>query len=134
MSAESRADLTKPDLIKPTPAKEVVNTNKVQKKHVNVTSTLLTKPDKYKNLLLALTPNGKCVGIKLDYGKPESFESETEKEAWLENAAKKALALRDTIENGTVQIDNIKDMLDLNPCAPIHQIERMKQEKNIGLK
>lgn len=76
----------------------------------------------HNNLLLAFIPPAKCIGIKLDYQKPESFESAEEKSQWEENAQKDAEELKVKLEAGTIKLDAIKDRIVVNPPrAKIHR-------------
>lgn len=100
---------------------------------ITATSTLITKPEKHKNLLLAITPDGKCVGVKLDKNKPDSFASDSDRISWQKSTAKAAFKLKEDIESGKTDIGSVREQLDLNPNVPIHQIERMKHDMGIGL-
>ncbi|XP_061396566.1 PC4 and SFRS1-interacting protein [Musca vetustissima] len=73
------------------------------------------------NLLLAFVPPAKCVGIKLDYQKPETFETPEEKEKWEENALKEAEELKTKLEMGTIKLDSVWDRVVVNPSrSKIH--------------
>ncbi|XP_037926674.1 hepatoma-derived growth factor-related protein 2 isoform X2 [Hermetia illucens] len=98
---------------------------------ITATSTLITKPEKHKNLLLAITPDGKCVGVKLDKNKPDSFASDSDRISWQKSTAKAAFKLKEDIESGKTDIGSVREQLDLNPNVPIHQIERMKHDMGI---
>ncbi|XP_067619784.1 PC4 and SFRS1-interacting protein [Eurosta solidaginis] len=80
------------------------------------------KSDIYNNLLLAFVPPAKCVGIKLDYGKPESFASTAELAQWEEKARKEAEELKEKLEIGQIKLEAVKDRVIINPPrAKIHQ-------------
>ncbi|XP_075148568.1 JIL-1 anchoring and stabilizing protein [Haematobia irritans] len=73
------------------------------------------KTEVLNNLLLAFVPPARCVGIKLDYLKPESFETPEEKLMWEENAQKEAEELKVKLEMGTVKVDSVMDRVVVNP-------------------
>uniref|UniRef100_A0A1I8P5B0 PWWP domain-containing protein n=1 Tax=Stomoxys calcitrans TaxID=35570 RepID=A0A1I8P5B0_STOCA len=73
------------------------------------------KTEVLNNLVLAFVPPARCVGIKLDYQKPESFETAEEKLKWEENAQKEAEELKAKLEMGTIKIDAVMDRVVLNP-------------------
>lgn len=82
------------------------------------------KPEVQNNLLLAYTTSNKCVGIKLDYMKPETFEDEAAKKQWEDNMRKECYILKEKIEHGLVKVDSVKDRLILNPNrSRIHKDE-----------
>ncbi|XP_055849743.1 hepatoma-derived growth factor-related protein 2 isoform X1 [Episyrphus balteatus] len=82
------------------------------------------KSDIQNNLLLAYTTSNKCVGIKLDFMKPETFEDEAAKKQWEENMRKECYVLKEKIEHGIVKVDSIKERLVLNPNrSRIHKEE-----------
>lgn len=73
------------------------------------------KPEIQNDLLLAYTQAGKCVGIKLDYEKPETFADEAEKKLWEDNMRKECYNLKEKIELGLVKVDALKERVVLNP-------------------
>ncbi|XP_073816575.1 JIL-1 anchoring and stabilizing protein isoform X1 [Musca autumnalis] len=66
------------------------------------------------NLLLVFAPPAKCIGIKLDYMKPETFDTPEEKQKWEENALKEAEELKAKLEMGTIKYDSILDRVVVN--------------------
>ncbi|XP_011178202.1 PC4 and SFRS1-interacting protein [Zeugodacus cucurbitae] len=80
------------------------------------------KSEVYNNLLLAFVPPAKCVGIKLDYGKPESFATPAERTKWEEKSRKEAGDLKEKLEIGQIKLDAVKDRVIINPPrSKIHQ-------------
>lgn len=80
------------------------------------------KSEVYNNLLLAFVPPAKCVGIKLDYGKPESFATPAERVKWEEKSRKEAGDLKEKLEIGQIKVDAVKDRVIVNPPrSKIHQ-------------
>ncbi|XP_054737106.1 PC4 and SFRS1-interacting protein [Anastrepha obliqua] len=80
------------------------------------------KSEVYNNLLLAFVPPAKCVGIKLDFGKPESFLNTAERTHWEEKARKEAEELKEKLEIGQIKLEAVKDRIIINPPrAKIHQ-------------
>ncbi|XP_017491051.1 PREDICTED: PC4 and SFRS1-interacting protein [Rhagoletis zephyria] len=80
------------------------------------------KSELFNNLLLAFVPPAKCVGIKLDFGKPESFPSTAERTKWEEKARKDAEELKEKLEIGQIKLEAVKDRVIINPPrAKIHQ-------------
>lgn len=74
-----------------------------------------TKNEFLNNLLLAFVPPAKCVGIKLDYLKPETFETPEDKQKWEENALKEAEELKTKLEMGAIKLDSVLDRVVVNP-------------------
>ncbi|XP_011211564.2 PC4 and SFRS1-interacting protein [Bactrocera dorsalis] len=80
------------------------------------------KSEVYNNLLLAFVPPAKCVGIKLDYGKPETFATPAERIKWEEKSRKEAGDLKEKLEIGQIKLDAVKDRVIVNPPrSKIHQ-------------
>ncbi|XP_039962138.1 hepatoma-derived growth factor-related protein 2 [Bactrocera neohumeralis] len=81
-----------------------------------------SKSEIYNNLLLAFVPPAKCVGIKLDYGKPETFATPAERIKWEEKSRKEAGDLKEKLEIGQIKLDAVKDRVIVNPPrSKIHQ-------------
>ena len=95
--------------VKPKTAKK----SSSQKPTAAVTPTV--KVDQADNLLLVFMPPHKCVGIKLDFEKPESFESAAKRLEWEENASKYAIELKRKLELGEVRVQDVKERLIFNP-------------------
>ncbi|KAG4066937.1 hypothetical protein HA402_007685 [Bradysia odoriphaga] len=67
------------------------------------------------DLLLAITPDGRCIGIKVKCGMPDSFDTELGLQQWLKEAGEKAVDLKNQIESGACSVESVKDQLDMNP-------------------
>lgn len=85
----------------------------------------------FDNVLLAVLPDGRCVGINLDCNKPEQFENDEEKKKWFEENTKAALDIKDKLQSGTIDIETVKHMLDMNPQIPDYHLEKMKLDKKV---
>lgn len=85
------------------------------------------------DLLLAITPNGECVGIKAKYGMPDTFETEQSRHEWLNDAAKRAIDLKDKIENGVCDVESLAERLQLKPKLSPELIEILISESRAGL-
>lgn len=114
---------TGPELI-PEPLKETQFNNV----DVNNADDILEK-----NLLLAITPDEKCIGIKVKYGMPESFDNAQSREEWLKESVKRSLELKSRIEMGTTTIESVKDMIDMKPSISEAMIAKLIAERRIGL-
>ncbi|XP_018802848.1 PREDICTED: PC4 and SFRS1-interacting protein [Bactrocera latifrons] len=87
-----------------------------------VKNSASNKSEVYNNLLLAFVPPAKCVGIKLDYGKPETFATPAERIKWEEKSRKEAGDLKEKLEIGQIKLDAVKDRVIVNPPrSKIHQ-------------
>lgn len=73
------------------------------------------KTEVVNNLLLAFVPPAKCIGIKLDFEKPDLFETAAEKRQWEEQARKEAEELKEQLEMGSIKLEDIRDRVVLNP-------------------
>lgn len=73
------------------------------------------KTEVHNNLLLAFVPPAKCIGIRLDYQKPEIFDSPEAKRLWEEQAQKDAEELKDQLELGSVKVESVKERVVINP-------------------
>ncbi|XP_037958826.1 uncharacterized protein LOC119688215, partial [Teleopsis dalmanni] len=78
------------------------------------------KPWVYDNKLLAFIPPANCIAIKLDYKKPESFASVTERLQWEAAALVEANKLKDQLENGEIKPRLVAHRLVLN--VPIWEL------------
>lgn len=85
------------------------------------------------NLLLAITPEGGCVGIKVKYGMPESFDSEHSHQEWLKEAAERAIDLKYQIESGACSVESAKDKLDMKPKLDAAAIDELVAASRAGL-
>ncbi|KAJ6643145.1 Hepatoma-derived growth factor [Pseudolycoriella hygida] len=73
------------------------------------------------DLLLANTPDGDFVGIRVKYGMPQSFDDEENRQNWLKQAVKRSIELKKDIESHTKSIENLKDEIDTNLSHPFIQ-------------
>lgn len=87
-----------------------------------ITPTVKTKAEVQNNLVLAFVPPARCIGIRLDYQKPEKFETPEEKLLWEEKARKEAEELKVKLELGSVKIESVQARVVINPSrSKIHQ-------------
>lgn len=84
-------------------------------------------------LLLAITPDGACVGINVKYGMPESFDTEQSRQEWHEKAGDRAIDLKDQIESGACSVESVKDKLNMKPNIPAAMIEKLVSRFRAGL-
>lgn len=84
------------------------------------------------DLLLAITPDGECIGIKVKYGMPDSFDTDLGRQQWLKEAAAKAVDLKYEIESGACPVDSVKDRLDMKPNLSSDLIEKLAAESRSG--
>ncbi|KAI9578188.1 PC4 and SFRS1-interacting protein isoform X1 [Glossina fuscipes] len=103
-----------PSEVKPKSGKK---SNSSVKPVATITPTVKSgnKTEVINNLLLAFVPPAKCIGIKLDYEKPELFETAAEKRQWEEQARKEAQELKEQLEMGSIKLEDIRDRVVLNP-------------------
>uniref|UniRef100_A0A1A9WV81 PWWP domain-containing protein n=1 Tax=Glossina brevipalpis TaxID=37001 RepID=A0A1A9WV81_9MUSC len=82
-----------------------------------ITPTVKTgnKTEVINNLLLAFIPPAKCIGIKLDFEKPDLFETSMEMRQWEEQARKEAEELKEQLEMGSIKLEDVKERVVLNP-------------------
>lgn len=80
------------------------------------------KSEVQNNLLLALIPPAKCIGIKLDFQKPTMFDSPEAKRLWEEESLKEAEELKVKLEMGSIKIEAVRDRIVINPSrSKIHR-------------
>lgn len=108
---------------------EPVVVKDVPSRHIVVKSAGKIQSD---DLMLTVTPDGKCIGIKVKYGMPDSFDTELGHQEWLIEAGKKAVHLKDEIESGARSIDSVKDQLDINPHLSPKLIKALVAESRSG--
>lgn len=60
-------------------------------------------------------PTSKCLGIKVDYGKPTSFESVAAEAAWMENAREEAIELKQKLESGQMDAESMPERIIIEP-------------------
>lgn len=108
-----------PDVIKETPSQADGITNIQEDIQTN-------------DLLLAITPDGVCIGVKAKYGMPESFDTERDRNEWLKLAAEKAIDLKNQIESGACSVESVKDMIDTEPNLPTDVMEKLVAKNRSG--
>lgn len=85
------------------------------------------------DLLLAMTPDGGCIGIKVKYGMPESFDTEQSLRQWLNEARERAIDLKNQIESGACTVDSVKQKLDMKPNLSEAMIAQLVGNNRKGL-
>lgn len=100
---------------------------------LKVAGQLIDKDIQTNDLLLAITPDGGCVGIKVKYGMPDSFDSDQSLQKWLRQAGKRAIDLRDQIESGNCSVESLKDILELKPNLSTAVVEKLVAQNRSGL-
>lgn len=90
-------------------------------------------PDKteLQDIVLAFIPPARTVGIRLDYQKPETFESSAAQKEWEQRARNEAEQLRQQLENGEVSLVMVRDRIILNPPEKLKQEEYLYTEREI---
>ncbi|XP_011703359.1 PREDICTED: PC4 and SFRS1-interacting protein isoform X2 [Wasmannia auropunctata] len=78
----------------------------------------VTSSDTPSRVLLARTFAGEHVGIKLDIGRPKSFESDKARAQWDWSTARNAMKLKAQLESGEILPEQVKDSLDFNVPVP----------------
>lgn len=75
---------------------------------------------------MAITPDGGCIGIKVKYGMPESFDNEQSHQEWLKEAGERAIDLKHQIESGACSAESVKDKLDMKPKLDVAVNEELR--------
>lgn len=88
--------------------------------------------DKKKNLILAMTPDGKVVGVKFAWDRPAFFEGDSDRENWLKQAFERVERVCNEIRTGTHTIDSYGDMLDKDPEVTEETLEALRQKTKYG--
>uniref|UniRef100_A0A1A9VPU6 PWWP domain-containing protein n=1 Tax=Glossina austeni TaxID=7395 RepID=A0A1A9VPU6_GLOAU len=104
-----------PSEAKPKSGKKSANSSVKPVATITPTVKSGNKTEVVNNLLLAFVPPAKCIGIKLDYEKPDLFETAAEKRQWEEQARKEAEELKEQLEVGSIKLEDIRDRVVLNP-------------------
>lgn len=99
----------------------------------NVAVKLTDEDIQTNDILLAITPDGGCIGIKVKYGMPESFDTEQSHQEWLKQAGQRAIDLKDQIESGACSAESVKDKLDMKPNLSAAMIESLVAKSRAGL-
>lgn len=61
-------------------------------------------------------PTAKCLGINMNYNKPDSFESPAAEQAWLEKSRKEAIELKLKLESGQVDAESMPERIIIEPA------------------
>lgn len=88
--------------------------------------------DKSKNLILAMTPNGKVVGVKFAWDRPEVFEDDSDREHWMKQAYDRVERVCKEIRIGTHTFDYYGDMIDEDPELNDEILEELRQKTEYG--
>ncbi|KAM8703921.1 hypothetical protein ACLKA7_008533 [Drosophila subpalustris] len=67
------------------------------------------------NLLMVYMPTAKCLGININYKKPNSFENAAAEQAWLEKARKDAIDLKLKLESGQIDAESMPERIVIEP-------------------
>ncbi|XP_017008911.2 PC4 and SFRS1-interacting protein [Drosophila takahashii] len=76
------------------------------------------------NVLLVYMPTAKCLGIDMNYNKPEIFESAAAEEAWKEKSRSEAMELKLKLESGQLEPETMPGRIVVEPS----RVEIPKQE------
>ncbi|KAH8293850.1 hypothetical protein KR054_005275 [Drosophila jambulina] len=68
------------------------------------------------DMLMVYLPTAKCLGIDLNYKKPESFESAAAEQAWKEKARVEAMELKVKLESGQVEPESMPERIIVEPA------------------
>jgi len=60
-------------------------------------------------------PTAKCLGIDMNYNKPDIFESAAAEEAWLEKSRKEAMELKLKLESGQLEPETMPERIVVEP-------------------
>ncbi|XP_016951308.1 PC4 and SFRS1-interacting protein [Drosophila biarmipes] len=66
-------------------------------------------------MLMVYMPTAKCLGIDMNYNKPEIFESAAAEEAWLEKSRKEAMELKLKLESGQLEPETMPERIVVEP-------------------
>ncbi|XP_017055713.1 PC4 and SFRS1-interacting protein [Drosophila ficusphila] len=67
------------------------------------------------DLLMVYMPTAKCVGIDINYNKPEVFESPAAEAAWVEKARKEAMEIKLKLESGQMEPEAMPERIVVEP-------------------
>ncbi|XP_036675388.3 PC4 and SFRS1-interacting protein [Drosophila suzukii] len=66
-------------------------------------------------MLMVYMPTAKCLGIDMNYNKPDIFESAAAEEAWLEKSRKEAMELKLKLESGQLEPETMPERIVVEP-------------------
>ncbi|XP_034478756.1 uncharacterized protein LOC117784991 [Drosophila innubila] len=84
-----------------------------------------------KNLLMVYIPTTESLGIKIDYGKPESFANIAAEIAWMKKAREEAIELKQQLETGQIDAESMPGRFIIDPKPeeiPKEEAERFFKE------
>ncbi|XP_043652033.1 PC4 and SFRS1-interacting protein [Drosophila teissieri] len=104
----------------PAPAAPTSSKKSVKKSKPTAAVTPIQKRSRPVNnirneMLMVYMPTAKCLGIDINYNKPESFESAAAEEAWMENARKEAMELKLKLESGQIEPESMPERIVVEP-------------------
>ncbi|KAH8385886.1 hypothetical protein KR200_005846 [Drosophila serrata] len=68
------------------------------------------------DMLMVYLPTAKCLGIDLNYNKPENFESAAAEQAWKEKTRTEAMELKVKLESGQVEPESMPERIIVEPA------------------
>ncbi|KAH8307914.1 hypothetical protein KR059_002226 [Drosophila kikkawai] len=68
------------------------------------------------DMLMVYLPTAKCLGIDLNYNKPEIFESAAAEQAWLEKSRLEAMELKVKLESGQIEPESMPERIIVEPA------------------
>ncbi|XP_030371394.1 hepatoma-derived growth factor-related protein 2 [Scaptodrosophila lebanonensis] len=69
----------------------------------------------HNDLMMVYMPTAKCLGIKINYNKPEKFESPAEEQAWIEKSRNEAIDLKLKLETGQISPESMPERIIVEP-------------------
>lgn len=87
--------------------------------------------DKTKNLILAMTPDGKVVGVKFAWDRPDFFEDDSNRDLWMKKAFDRVERVRKEINEG-YPLESYGDMLDTEPEVTDKMRVEMQKNRQYG--
>ncbi|KAH8363008.1 hypothetical protein KR084_004380 [Drosophila pseudotakahashii] len=67
------------------------------------------------NMLMVYMPTAKCLGIDINYNKPDIFENATAEEAWVEKSRTEAMELKLKLESGQLEPETMPERIVVEP-------------------
>ncbi|XP_068154188.1 LOW QUALITY PROTEIN: PC4 and SFRS1-interacting protein [Drosophila tropicalis] len=72
-------------------------------------------PNIQNNLLMVYMPTARCLGIDINYKKPEKFESAAAEQAWMDKSRKEAADLKLKLESGQIEPESMPERIVIEP-------------------
>lgn len=88
--------------------------------------------DKRKNLILAMTPDGKIVGVKFAWKRPDIFEGDADREHWMNESFERVERVREEIQAGINTLESYGDMLDMEPEVDDEILAALRKRTQYG--